>query len=237
MDREALLGREDEAWAAFSKAFIEIPEDRRDVEGVVPGWSVKDLVWHCGYWADYVGDVLERLAAGQPEPPDQDWDALNRMVADDGTATTWDEVVVAAELGTDPARQALLAMHEDSDPYVTRYFDLAVHPEQELLPALAVAREDVERREVLLRRVWVQRRDHASRHRVADLDDGIAEPEAASRPRVLLERLRVGDLDQHPEAAGVEVVNPATVAEVVDGGARNDRDPVDPTGVLGLVDP
>ena len=64
MDREALLGREDEAWAAFSKAFTDVPEDRRDVEGVVPGWSVKDLVWHCGYWADYVGDVLERISAG-----------------------------------------------------------------------------------------------------------------------------------------------------------------------------
>jgi len=116
MDRETLLGREDEAWSAFVKSFEGVPEDRREVDGVVPGWSVKDLVWHCGYWADYVGDVLERMSAGQPEPPDQDWDALNRMVADDGKAKSWDEVVVAAELGRDRARQALIAMPQVTDP-------------------------------------------------------------------------------------------------------------------------
>jgi len=93
------------------------------VEGVVPGWSVKDLVWHCGYWADYVGDVLERISAGQPEPPDQDWDALNRMVADDGKAKSWDEVVVAAELGRDRARQALIAMPEVTDAAASEFTD------------------------------------------------------------------------------------------------------------------
>jgi len=123
MDREGLLGREDEAWAAFSKAFTDVPEDRRDVEGVVPGWSVKDLVWHCGYWADYVGDVLERMSAGHPEPPDQDWDALNRMVTDDGKAKTWDEVVVAAELGRDRARQALIAIPAVTDAAASEFTD------------------------------------------------------------------------------------------------------------------
>ena len=87
------------------------------------GWSVADLVWHCGYWADYVGDVLERMSAGQPEPPDQDWDALNRMVADDGKAKTWDEVVVAAELGRDRARQALIAMPAVTDAVASEFTD------------------------------------------------------------------------------------------------------------------
>jgi len=123
MDREALLGREDEAWAAFSKSFADVSEDRRDVEGVVPGWSVKDLVWHCGYWADYVGDVLERISAGQPEPPDQDWDALNRMVAEDGKGKSWDEVVVAAERGRDRAREALIAMTDVTDAAASEFTD------------------------------------------------------------------------------------------------------------------
>src|SRR5512132_2259249 len=126
MDREALLGREDEAWAAFSKAFTDVPEDRRDVEGVVPGWSVKDLVWHCGYWADYVGDILERIAAGQPEPPDQDWDALDTMVAEDGKRLPWDEVIVAAERGRDRARAALLAMKEVPESAATEFTDETV---------------------------------------------------------------------------------------------------------------
>jgi hypothetical protein len=123
MDRDALLGREDEAWDAFVSAFAGVPEDRRDVEGVVPGWSVKDLVWHCGYWADYVGDVLERISAGQPEPPDQDWDALNRMVAEDGKGKPWDEVVVAAERGRDRAREALIAMTDVTDAAASEFTD------------------------------------------------------------------------------------------------------------------
>ncbi len=123
MDRDALLGREDEAWTAFVDAFAGVPEDRRDLEGVVPGWSVKDLVWHCGYWADYVGDVLERISAGQPEPPDQDWDALNLMVAEDGKGKPWDEVVVAAERGRDRAREALIAMPDVTDAAASEFTD------------------------------------------------------------------------------------------------------------------
>jgi Mycothiol maleylpyruvate isomerase N-terminal domain len=115
MDRDELLGREDEAWSAFVDAFAGVPEDRRDVPGAVPGWSVKDLVWHCGYWADYVGDYLERMTAGQPAPPDQDWDEVNRLVMEDGRGMSWDEVVIAAERGRDRAREALIAMPDFTD--------------------------------------------------------------------------------------------------------------------------
>jgi len=110
MDREELLQKEDRSWSAFVDAFGAVSEDRRDVEGVVPGWTVKDLVWHCGYWADYVGDVLERMAAGQPGPPDQDWDAVNQMVTEDGRGMSWDEVIIASERGRDRARAALIAI-------------------------------------------------------------------------------------------------------------------------------
>src|SRR5205809_947790 len=195
MDRETLLGREDEAWSALVGAFDGVPDDRREVEGVVPGWSVKDLVWHCGYWADYVGDVLERMSAGQPEPPDQDWEALNRMVAEDGKAKSWGEVIVAAERGRDRARAALIAMTEVTAAAASEFTDAQVDPH-----------------------------------------DRVTDPDRPSRPRVFLERLGVRDLDQHPEAARVEPVDPSTAPEVVDRGARHDRDPVDPTGVLGLVD-
>jgi DinB superfamily len=123
MDRDELLQREDTAWSAFVDAFAAVPDDRRDVEGAVPGWSVKDLVWHCGYWADYVGDVLERIAAGQPEPPDQDWDELNRMVIEDGRGMSWDEVIIAAERGRDRARSALVAMTDVIDTAASEFTD------------------------------------------------------------------------------------------------------------------
>jgi len=140
MDRDVLLGREDEAWSALVGAFDGVPEDRREVEGVVPGWSVKDLVWHCGYWADYVGDVLERMSAGQPEPPDQDWEALNRMVAEDGKGKSWDDVIVAAERGRDRARAALLAMTEVTDATGSEFTDETVdHYEEHTAEIVAFA--------------------------------------------------------------------------------------------------
>jgi DinB family protein len=123
MDRDGLLQREDAAWTGFVDAFASVPEERRDVEGVVPGWSVKDMVWHCGYWADYVGDLLERMAAGQPEPPEQDWEELNRMVAEDGKRLPWDEVIVAAERGRDRARAALRAMADVTESAASEFTD------------------------------------------------------------------------------------------------------------------
>jgi hypothetical protein len=140
MDRETLLGREDEAWSAFVKSFEGVPEDRREVDGVVPGWSVKDLVWHCGYWADYVGDVLERMSAGQPEPPDQDWEALNRMVAEDGKGKSWDEVIGAAERGRDRARAALIAMTEVTDAASSEFtYETVDHYEEHTAEIVAFA--------------------------------------------------------------------------------------------------
>jgi len=140
MDGETLLGREDEAWTAFVKSFEGVPEDRREVDGVVPGWSVKDLVWHCGYWADYVGDVLERMSAGQPEPPNQDWEALNRMVAEDGKGKSWDEVIVAAERGRARARAALIAMTEVPDAAASEFiYETVDHYEEHTAEVVAFA--------------------------------------------------------------------------------------------------
>jgi mycothiol maleylpyruvate isomerase-like protein len=110
MTKDELLRREDDAWSTFRDAFAGVSEDRRDVPTVVPGWSVKDLVWHCAYWADYVGTVLEHMAEGMQEPEDQDWDAINEAVAEESKAMTWDAVVVGATRGRDRARAALLTL-------------------------------------------------------------------------------------------------------------------------------
>lgn len=110
MNTEELLQREDQAWTAFVDAFATVPDDRRDEEGVVPGWSTKDLVWHCGYWAGYVGEVLERIARGEPTPEDMDWDAFNDTVIEDGRGMGWDEIIVQSERNRERARAALQAL-------------------------------------------------------------------------------------------------------------------------------
>src|SRR5438093_8606040 len=90
MDREGMLQREAEAWAAFEAAIARVPADRREADGVVPGWSVKDLVWHCAYWASFCADTIDARAAGDMSDPwdhdDAYWDVENERVATEGKA-------------------------------------------------------------------------------------------------------------------------------------------------------
>ena len=114
MDTEELLQREDQAWSAFVDAFAAVPDDRRDDEGVVPGWSTKDLVWHCGYWAGWVGDALEKIGRGETLE-DQNWDAMNDAVIVEGRGMAWDEVIVQSEHNRERARAALRALPSITD--------------------------------------------------------------------------------------------------------------------------
>jgi len=143
MTKDELLQREDDAWSTFRDAFAGVPEERRDIPTVVPGWSVKDLVWHCAYWANYVGNVLEHVAQGLPEPEDQDWDALNRAIAKESKAMAWDEVIVGASRGRDRARAALLALPELTEGAETEFagetFD---HYEEHAVEIVRFADED-----------------------------------------------------------------------------------------------
>lgn len=117
---EELLRHEDHAWSAFVDAFGAVPEDRRDESGVVPGWSVHDMVWHCGYWAGFVADVLGKIARGE-STDEQDWDAVNAMVVEDGRGMSWDEIIVASEQNRVRAREALQAMATLTDEAVDEF--------------------------------------------------------------------------------------------------------------------
>jgi hypothetical protein len=115
MDREELLEREELSWAAFEAAVSRIPAERREEEGVVPGWSVKDLVWHCGYWAEYAVGLLRRIADGtyvEEDHPDEYWDAINAQVAEESKAMTVEEADARARAARDRAREALLSLPE-----------------------------------------------------------------------------------------------------------------------------
>jgi hypothetical protein len=119
MDREAMLTREDEAWREFADALASVPTNRREVEGVVPGWSTHDLVWHCAYWANVTGDVLERIRGGDPDPDDRA-DPEAEILAQ-GRGLSWDEVVARAEQGRERARTALSAF-DDIPERATTWF-------------------------------------------------------------------------------------------------------------------
>ena len=129
MDHEELLSRELASWAAFESAFGKVSPDRLEAEGVVPGWSVKDLVWHCAYWANVTGDVLERIRGGDPDPDDRA-DPEAEILAQ-GRGLSWDEVVARAEQGRQRARTALSAFDDIPERAATWFVeDTAEHYEE-----------------------------------------------------------------------------------------------------------
>src|SRR5262245_49101762 len=107
MDIEGSLQREETAWARLADALSAVPPERREVGGVVPGWSAHDVAWHCGYWAGDAGEVLERILGGEADPPDTDVPDEEILAA--GRAMTWDEMLGRAEQGRERVRAAFAA--------------------------------------------------------------------------------------------------------------------------------
>ena len=114
MDRHELLDREASSWEALMAAVARVPEDRRTEPGAVPGWSVADLLWHCGYWVDDAARRIEAIVAGAPEPdePEAVWQKTNDEVAEESKAMAWDEIVSRSEAARDRIRSTLLALSE-----------------------------------------------------------------------------------------------------------------------------
>ncbi len=121
MDREEMLGREDEAWRGFAETVSSIPADRRAVEGVVPGWSAHDVVWHVGYWAGYAADVIERDRAGETDLEPAGSQLEDAEILATGRAMSWDEVVRRTEQSHDRVRAAFSSSPDPGDVAV-RWF-------------------------------------------------------------------------------------------------------------------
>jgi uncharacterized damage-inducible protein DinB len=82
--RTELAAREAAAWARFEAALDRIPRDRWSDDGVLPGWTVKDLVWHVAGWLDRCGDELVGRREGTFVPQsetDEEVDARNAAFA------------------------------------------------------------------------------------------------------------------------------------------------------------
>jgi uncharacterized protein (TIGR03083 family) len=123
MDREEMLGREDEAWERFAETVRAVPADRREVEGVVPGWTVHDLVWHVGYWAGYAADVIERDRAGETDLEPAGSQLEEAEIVATGRGMSWDEVVRRTEQGRDRVRAAFSSSPDPGDTAVGWFRD------------------------------------------------------------------------------------------------------------------
>jgi hypothetical protein len=114
MERQELLDREASSWEALMAAVATVPEGRRTEPGAVPGWSVADLVWHCGYWVDDAARRIELIAAGTPEPDDPEavWQKTNDEIAEESKAMAWDDILARSEAARQRIRGALGALSE-----------------------------------------------------------------------------------------------------------------------------
>jgi hypothetical protein len=111
MERAEVLAQEDRAWADLMEAVAAVPAERRITEGVVPGWSTHDVVWHTAYWVSRAADVLVLACQGPPYPDEPEnesfYDGENDRAFATGRGMTWDEVQDYFASGRDRARGAM----------------------------------------------------------------------------------------------------------------------------------
>lgn len=116
-DRDELLKREDAAWVDFVAEVGRVPEHRRGELGVLPGWSVNDIVYHNGRWAGVAAAKLELIRAGEAAGEDDDevWQGKNEMWAAESKSMTYQEAMAKALADRKAARTALLALDTVTD--------------------------------------------------------------------------------------------------------------------------
>ncbi len=104
--------KEADVWAEFDGALAQIPEERLSDPGALPGWSVKEMLWHVAGWMREAVVQLDRIREGtfqEPEDSDEITDARNAAFAEE--ARTMD--VAAVRAGLEAARELVLTRWEE----------------------------------------------------------------------------------------------------------------------------
>lgn len=132
MNEDTVLQEELEAGTSLTQAIQDAPHDLRPVDGVVPGWSIHDTLWHVAYWVNHAADVIEAVQPGEPFPEEPEeaeyYDAKNAEAFPQGRTMEWNDVVAHLEHGRERARQALAACDEaNSDAAADRLMEEVEH--------------------------------------------------------------------------------------------------------------
>jgi predicted methyltransferase len=118
LSRDELLANEERSWAEFVAEVGRVPEHLRGEEGVVPGWSVIDLVFHNGRWAGVAAEKLGVIAEGRSPgegDPDEVWQGKNDLWAAESKSMIYQEAMARALEERERARAALLALPQVTD--------------------------------------------------------------------------------------------------------------------------
>lgn len=99
--REEYAKREQAAWAALLAQVGRLTPEQQVLEGVVPGWSTRDLLWHCARWAEETAGHLELMRAGNfVDPFEADetlGDRMNAEITEHARTMSPEEVLAAAD--------------------------------------------------------------------------------------------------------------------------------------------
>jgi len=116
--------READSWAAFEAALRRIPRERWEEDGVLPGWSVRELLWHMAGWLQKCARNLERFARGEDEPTsEQTVDERNEELAAQAKGMTVDAVYRGLLSARDLVRQGWEALPNVDDRAVEELAD------------------------------------------------------------------------------------------------------------------
>jgi uncharacterized protein (TIGR03083 family) len=140
MDRRAeLADREVEVWAEFEAALAAIPEDRWELEGILPGWSVRDLVRHVAGWLEDCVRQLGRMREGTFEEPNDSpavVDAKNAAFAEEARAMTTSQVRSGLVSARELVREWWAVLPMIDDPAIEWFVGETFEHYEEHLPEL-----------------------------------------------------------------------------------------------------
>jgi hypothetical protein len=97
--------RETDGWTRFETAVLAIPRDRWEQEGVLEGWTIKQMLWHVAGWLDACAEHFDQMIAGTFEDRDDgedDTDERNAAFAAEAgemdVNAVWTGLLAAREL-------------------------------------------------------------------------------------------------------------------------------------------
>ena len=132
-DRDEATRREAEAWRAFEAVLAAVPTERRETPDLDGGRSVKDVLWHVGYWWE---DFTRFAQSGDWSDDDEPTDDVNAREQEVSRAMSWNQVRMTVH----ERREAMLSTWQSApdadDRLLAPFLSETVEHYEEHLPQL-----------------------------------------------------------------------------------------------------
>jgi uncharacterized damage-inducible protein DinB len=132
-DREELTRRDAAAWRAFEALLAAVPTQRRETPDLEGGWSVKDVLWHVGYWWD---DFRRSAESGDWSEGDETTDDINAREQEVSRSMSWNQVRTAVHARREAMLATWRALPDVDDRLAESFLSETVEHYDEHLPQL-----------------------------------------------------------------------------------------------------